>query len=97
MELFFPSAKVMVLLMVMLMDVMMMLYLMVHEHTVIYRFDGYQFPNLVICFPVVFDPRRSDAMAMLLTTWVMVSDTYIYMCHGSERSRQSRATYNTSL
>ena len=57
MELLFPSAKVMVMLMVMLMNRMMMLYSMVHEHIRISKFDGYQFPNLVIWFPVVFDPR----------------------------------------
>ena len=57
MELFFPSVKVVVVLMVMLMDMMKMLYLMVHEHILISRFGGYQFPNLVIWFPVVFDPR----------------------------------------
>ena len=53
----FPNAMVMVMLMVMLMDVLAMLYLMVHEHILISRFDENQFPNLVIWFPVVCDPR----------------------------------------
>ena len=63
-----------------------MLYLMVHMHIIISYFDGCQFPNLVIWFPVVFDRRRSDAMVILLTLRIMVS-TYVPV-HGSFRAHR---------